>query len=310
MKTNRPAALTIVFTICLMTISMCSCATNHVSSIQYDEKLSQICNHLNSGLIQENNGVFYELKPTDTGFALYKGDEANKIDEPVDTTTTKSGFWIYNDHIFYRSGKSGNEIRSANTDGSEDILLFTASVQEFVVSDSGIFWTDAVKGSLMYYDFTSQDQSESAPFSAFCLQQVDGKISCLVNLDSETEYYEEGSNKCLSKVLTFPERVQKYLRLGGKVYAFANYSIYEGDLTDGSIREIMANFQTLSTSVNVYDGKIIFCGQNADGQHTYLFDPERQSVITIDNHVYQFIFSFDSGLWEYALDCGMQKINL
>lgn len=310
MKTNRHVALSIVFTICLMTISICSCATNRVSSIQYDENLSQTCNHLNSGLIQEYKGRFYELKPVDTEFALYKGDEANKIDEPVDITTTKSGFWIYNDRIFYRAGESGNEIRSANTDGSEDILLFTAPVQEFVVSENGIFWTDAATESLMYYDFASQEQLESAPSSAFCLQQVDGKISCLVDSNSKTEYYEEGADKCLSKVLTFPERVQKYLRLGGKVYAFANYSIYEGDLTDGSIREVMANFQTLSTSVNVYDGKIVFCGQNEDGQHTYFFDPERQSMITIDDHVYQFVFSFDSGLWEYSLDGGMQKISL
>ena len=187
-------------------------------------------------------------------------------------------------------------------------MLFTSS---FAIP----FFTQVPIGSFFQLglDFLfagSQEQLESAPSSAFCLQQVDGKVSCLADSDSKTEYYEEGSDKCLSKVLTFPERVQKYLRLGGRVYAFANYSIYEGDPADGSIREVMANFQTLSTTVNVYDGKIVFCGQDADGQHTCLFDPERQSVTSIDDHMYQFLFSFDSGLWEYALDGGMQKLNL
>ena len=155
MKTNRSAALRILFTISLIAISICSCAANRASSIQYDENLSQTCNHLNSGLIQEYEGVFYELKPADTGFALYKGDEANKTDESVGITTARSGFWIYNDRIFYRAGESGSEIRSSDTDGSEDVLLFTAPVQEFVVSDNGIFWTDVATESLMYYDFTS-----------------------------------------------------------------------------------------------------------------------------------------------------------
>ena len=70
----------------------------------------------------------------------------------------------------------------------------------------------------------------------------------------------------------------------------------------------MTNFRTLSTSVNVYGGKIVFCGHGADGNHTYLFDPEHRDMVSVDHTLHQFIFSFDSGLWEDSPERNMQKL--
>lgn len=142
MKGKRRFYQVILLAACFAIAGLSGCAAEQVSPAPYDENLSQVCNHLNSLLIQEHQGVFYELRPADMGFTLYRGSEADKIDEPMNISAARSGFWICEDRVFYRAGETGGEIRSIDTDGTGEEVLFTAPVQEFVLADEGIFWSD------------------------------------------------------------------------------------------------------------------------------------------------------------------------
>lgn len=281
-------------------------------SIQYNEALSQLCNHYNSGLIQQNNGVFYELESTDSGFALYKGSSIDAIDEPMNISVASSGFWVKENRIYYIGGSSKNELRSVNLDGTNDTLLFSASVRDFLVSGDEIIWIDKKTGYLSRFDTVSNEQTPITDFPVIFIQEADGIVCFLAESESgdSTDYYEQEGDSPAHKVFSFPDYVQKFVRLSETTYAFSDYTVYMWNSQETSYDELLPNFETLSTSINVYDGKLVFCGIGEDGNQTYLYDPKQEDLISVGKALHQFIFSFDSGLWEYSVDGKMHRIRV
>lgn len=281
------------------------------ASIQYDEALSQLCNHYNSGLIQQNDGVFYELQSTERGFALYKGHSIDAIDEPMNISVAASGFWVKEDRIYYIGG-SKNELRTVNLDGTNDTILFSASVRDFLVSGDEIIWIDAQTGYLSRFDTVSNRQTPITDFPVNFMQEADGRVCFLAESESgdSTDYYEQEGNAPVRKVFSFPDHVQKFVRFYETTCAFSNYTVYVWDSQEAGFDELLPNFETLSTSVNVYDGKLVFCGIGEKGDQTYLYDPGQGDLISVGKALHQFIFSFDSGLWEYSMDGKMHRVSV
>lgn len=281
-------------------------------AIRYDEDLSQLCNHYNSGLIQQSKGVFYELEPMESGFSLYKGNSIDAIDEPMNIAAATSGFWVKKGRIYYVGGDSGNELRVVNPDGTGDTLLFSASIQDFLVDDDEIIWIDKQTGYLTCFDTATKAQVPITDFPVFFIQKADGIVSFLAESESgnSTNYYEKVGDSPARKVFSFPDYVQKFVRLYETTYAFSDYTVYTRNSRENGFNEFLPNFEILSTSINVFDGKLVFCGIGEDGQQTYLYDPEQENLISVGKDLHQFIFSFDSGLWEYSVDGKIHKLRV
>lgn len=86
------------------------------------------------------------MESTESGFALYKGSSIDAIDEPMNISVVASGFWVKENRIYYIGGGSKNELRAVNLDGTNDTLLFSASVWDFLVSGDEIIWIDKQTG--------------------------------------------------------------------------------------------------------------------------------------------------------------------
>lgn len=196
-------------------------------SIQYNEALSQLCNHYNSGLIQQNDGVFYELESTESEFALYKGASIDAIDEPMNISVAASGFWVKENRIYYIGG-SKNELRAVNLDGTNDTLLFSASVRDFLVSGDEIIWIDKQTGYLSRFDTVSNKQTPITDFPVIFIQEADGIVCFLAESESgdSTDYYEQEGDSPARKVFSFLDYVQKFVRFSETTYAFSDYTVY------------------------------------------------------------------------------------
>lgn len=152
MKSQKIMAAAIFLFLCIAIggLYCCKTITNRTApapSIQYDEELSQICNHYNSGLIQQNEGIFYELESAETGFVLCRGRSMDAIDEPMNISVASSGFWVKGGRVYYIGGDSGNELRAVNLDGTDDTLLFSASVQDFLITGDELSGSISKRGT-------------------------------------------------------------------------------------------------------------------------------------------------------------------
>lgn len=297
-KINRKVLFVII---CVIIVALLITAITSLIKLLSKEKV--VGNYANMGLAIENNGVIYynkyekgivkvksgkEYQITDeTAYSINIVDDTiyyltvsdmNTIDiKSVKTNgdalkkiqtiyTNVSKIYVKDGYIYYATNKDTSGLAKINIETGEETKITSANIQDFVLDNDKIYFTDNVN---TLYSITT---------SGLDLQTLGNQIKKIQILDKWIYFYDEaenalckikkdGSNK---KVVSTFINNEMYNVTSKRIYFYdtINRQISSCDLRGKSSKAIV-DVKTAKTKINIVNGIIYYLDESKDETQIY-----------------------------------------